>query len=289
MTRQADTDYQRIEKAIRYIQQQRLTQPALEDVAAHVHLSPAHFQKLFSRWAGVSPKKYLQYLTLSHAKSLLAAGQTSLQDAAYASGLSGSSRLHDLFVTIEGMTPGEFKSGGADLTVNYQFADTPFGEVIIAATDKGICQLAFTDNTTDAVESLQASLPNARCQAAKVPMHNEALKIFQQGWYPPQPLKLHLAGTPFQLKIWECLLSIPTGQLTSYGRIAEQIGKPGASRAVGSAIGANPVAYLIPCHRVIQNSGGLGGYRWGETRKSAIIAWESAHNAESPDSRQTSS
>ena len=276
MNRQADTDYQRIEKAIRFIQQQQHSQPGLDAIAAHVHLSPTHLQKLFTQWAGVSPKKYLQYLTLAHAKRLLASGHNSVLSASHAAGLSGSGRLHDLFITIEGMTPGEFKSGGADLRIHYQFADSPFGEVIIASTDKGICQLAFTDNAPDALESLKSRLPNACYQAAADAMHDEALAIFQQDWSQPHKIRLHLAGTPFQLKIWECLLAIPAGQLSSYGTIAKQIGKPGASRAVGSAIGVNPVAYLIPCHRVIQGSGGLGGYRWGETRKRAMIAWESA-------------
>ncbi len=274
MNRRADTDYQRIEEAIRYIQQRQLAQPALEDVAAHIHLSPTHFQKLFSQWAGVSPKKYLQYLTLAHAKRLLAQSQSSVLSAAHASGLSGSGRLHDLFITIEGMTPGEYKNGGTDLAVNYQFADTPFGEVIVASTDKGICHLAFTDQATEALDSLKAQLPNASYREAAVTLHEEALTIFQQDWSQPRRMRLHLAGTPFQLKVWECLLTIPAGQLTSYGRIAEQIGKPGASRAVGSAIGANPVAYLIPCHRVIQGGGGLGGYRWGMARKGAMIGWE---------------
>lgn len=275
MKEQQQTDYARVEKAIHYIFAHRFEQPSLTDIAAYMELSPHHFQKLFSQWAGISPKKFMQYLTLEHAKKLLKNDRASVLEAAYESGLSGPGRLHDLFANIEGMTPGEYKNGGEALTINYSFASTPFGKVIVAATPRGICHMFFVEDETQAINDLQARFPHATYQQTSDQLQQAALQIFSEDWQQPDNIKLHLAGTPFQLKVWESLLKIPLGQLTTYGDIAKQIGKPQASRAVGTAIGANPVAFLIPCHRVIQSTGHIGGYMWGAPRKSAIIAWES--------------
>ena len=199
-----------------------------------------------------------------------------LIEAAIESGLSGSSRLHDLFINIEGMTPGEFKNGGESLVINYNFAESPFGKILIASTTKGICHLAFADDGPDAFNSLRSKFPNAYFQQASDLFQENALAIFNSNWKNLDSVKLHLKGTPFQVKVWETLLKIPAGRLTTYGTIATQIQNPKASRAVGTAIGANPVAFLIPCHRVIQSSGIFGGYHWGSIRKAAIIGWEAA-------------
>ncbi len=273
---EAQNNYQRIAQAIEYIQQNYRTQPSLDEVAAYVHVSPFHFQRIFTEWAGVSPKKFLQYISLSHAKHLLRQQEASLFDATEALGLSGTSRLHDLFISIEGMTPGEYKNGGASLPIYYTFAESPFGKLLVASTYKGICYMAFYDNSTEALAALQAHFPNAHLVAETTLFHQQALLFFQEDWQALPKLKLHLKGSDFQLKIWEALLKIPMGELTTYGTIAQQIQHPKAARAVGTAIGSNPVAYLIPCHRVIQTSGALGGYMWGTTRKTAIIGWESA-------------
>lgn len=271
--------YERVAQAIDYIQINFKSQPSLEEVAAHVHLSPFHFQRLFYDWAGVSPKKFLQYLSVSHAKDLLHTQQLSLLDTAFETGLSGSSRLHDLFIHIEGMTPGEYKRGGEGLYIVYAFADSPFGEVLVAATTRGVCHLAFSEQNEQALFDLKSHFPNAHyTQSTNQHMH-EALAAFQQLGENPTRLsqiKLHVKGTDFQLKVWESLLKTPFGQFSTYGEIAQRIDAPKAARAVGTAIGHNPVAFLIPCHRVIQASGALGGYHWGSTRKSAIHAWEMA-------------
>lgn len=270
------TNYRRIERAIDYLVRHFREQPSLDEVAATVHLSPYHFQRLFTQWAGVSPKKFIQYLSVQHAKSLLRQRHSTLLEASHQTGLSGTGRLHDLFVRIEGMTPGEFKSGGERLAINYSFAESPFGEVVVASTPKGVCHLSFREREQDELESLQRQFPSASFRQMTDRHQQDALFIFQDDWRQLDRIRLHLAGTPFQLKVWESLLRVPGGQLASYGDIAGEMGAPGASRAVGRAIGANPVAFLIPCHRVIQSSGKLGGYRWGPTRKSAMIAWESA-------------
>lgn len=269
--------YQRIAAAIDYIQQNFKQQPSLNDIAAAVHMSPFHFQRLFSGWAGVSPKKFIQYLSLDYAKTLLNNERATLLDTAYATGLSGTGRLHDLFVTIEGMTPGEYKQGGQLLRINYCFADSPFGKLIVASTAKGICHMQFEEDETQGLADLIARFPNAKFHQLTDQLQQDALFIFQKDWRQIQKIKLHLNATPFQLKVWQSLLTIPEGQLTSYGQLAEKIEQPAASRAVGTAIGQNPVAFLIPCHRVIQSSGKLGGYRWGLTRKSALLGWEAAH------------
>ncbi len=276
MKTQDSATYQKIEEAIGYINQNFRQQPSLETIAEKVHLSPFHFQRLFTDWAGVSPKKFLQYLSVEYAKSILNDKQATLFDAAYETGLSSTGRLHDLFVKIEGMTPGEFKNGGENLNINYSYAQTPFGNVLIASTPKGICHIAFADDKNSAFDALKKSFPNAHYHAILDLNQQNALLIFTHDWQKLNQIKLHLKGTDFQLKVWESLLKIPLGRLSSYGNIAAQIQKPTASRAVGTAIGDNPVAFLIPCHRVIQSTGVFGQYHWGSSRKTAMIGWEAA-------------
>lgn len=273
MSYQRDINYARIEAAINFIKDHLQDQPSLDEIATAVQLSPFHFQKLFTEWAGVSPKKFMQYLTLEYAKSLLRNAGSTLLDTANATGLSSTSRLHDLFIAIEGMTPGEFKNGGAGLQINYHFSPSPFGELIIASTARGICHLFFVTDQQQAVNDLIARFPHASLQHRTDILQQEALGFFRRDWQQKQ-IRLHLSGTPFQLKVWESLLKVPMGSLVTYGAIANNIDKPKAARAVGTAIGNNPIAFLIPCHRVIQQTGRLGGYRWGESRKSAIIGWE---------------
>jgi len=269
-------NYQRIAQAITYIRTNFKQQPSLEQVASSVGLSTFHFQKLFTEWAGVSPKKFIQYLSIEHAKKLLCENKANLMDTAFDIGLSGPSRLHDLFVNIEGMTPGEFKNGGERLSINYCFAESSFGKIIVASTKKGICHLSFEDDELIGLAQLQSQFPNAKFRALVDQYQQQALSIFQRDWSELPAIKLHLAGTAFQLKVWQNLLRIPVGTLITYGQLAESVDKPKAARAVGTAIGRNPVGFIIPCHRVIQSTGVLGGYRWGTDRKSAIIGWESA-------------
>jgi len=276
MKQQEEINYNRIAKAIDYIKTHFKEQPGLEEIAAHVNLSPFHFQKLFAEWAGTTPKKFLQYISTAYAKKLLKENKVTLFEAAYETGLSGTSRLHDLFVSIEGMTPAEYKNDGQNLNINYNFADSPFGHMIIASTERGICYMAFEEDELVAVESLRTKFPNAVFKQQPDAHQQNALLFFQHDWTKLSKIKLHLRGTDFQLKVWETLLTVPVGRLTTYGSIAQKINSPGASRAVGTAIGSNPVAFLIPCHRVIQSSGTFGGYMWGNTRKTAIIGWESA-------------
>ncbi len=276
MSTQEQLNYDRIATAIAYLQQNFKVQPDLDQIAEKTNLSPFHFQRLFTEWAGVSPKKFLQYLSLAYAKDILRDQQLTLFDAAYEIGLSGTGRLHDLFVNIEGMTPGEFKNGGENLTINYDFTSTPFGKLLIASTTKGICHMAFADDEAKAFEELEQQFPEAKFHRQKDELQQGALHIFNQNWNEPNEVKLHLKGTPFQLKVWETLLKVPKGNFTTYGKIAQAIGNPNASRAVGSAIGDNPIAFLIPCHRVIQSTGNFGQYHWGQVRKSAILGWEAA-------------
>lgn len=276
MKEQEETNYSRIAEAIGYINTNFKTQPGLEEVAEKINLSPFHFQRLFTEWAGVSPKKFLQYLTVEHAKKMLKDSQATLFDTAFETGLSGTGRLHDLFINIEGMTPGEYKNGGENLIVNYSFADTPFGTILVASTAKGICHIAFADDEDHDLAVLKAKFPNAVYQQKVDAAQQNVLYIFTHDWSRLNDVKLHLKGTPFQLKVWETLLKIPSGQLTTYGTVAKSVGLPTASRAVGTAIGANPVALLIPCHRIIQSTGVIGQYHWGSTRKQAIIGWEAA-------------
>ena len=276
MNTQEKINYDRIAEAINYIKLNFKNQPNLDDVAEKVHLSPFHFQRLFTDWAGISPKKFLQYLSLDYAKNLLKDKQATLFDTAFETGLSGTGRLHDLFINIEGMTPAEYKNGGKELDINYSFAESPFGNIIVASTPKGICYMAFADDREDAFSKLQEQFPNATYTQVVDVAQQDALHIFKKDWSELSKIKLHLKGTSFQLKVWETLLKIPMGDLSTYSDISKQIHQPNASRAVGSAIGANPVAFLIPCHRVIKSTGESGGYHWGPTRKSAIIGWEAA-------------
>ncbi|MCA9899416.1 MAG: methylated-DNA--[protein]-cysteine S-methyltransferase [Anaerolineales bacterium] len=272
-------DYGRIEAAILYLEQNFQTQPTLADVAAHVGLSEYHFQRLFSRWAGTSPKRFLQFLTIQHSKKLLADSQTIL-DATYEAGLSSPSRLHDLFVTHEAITPGEFKQKGAGLTIQYGFHTSPFGNCLIALTERGICGLQFVADGDRAatLAELKASWPQAEFvedNGATRPFINPIFNLSEGEERPSLPL--YLKGTNFQIQVWQALLKIPVGTAVSYGTVAQLIGNPKASRAVGSATGSNPIGYLIPCHRVIRQAGNLGDYRWGSSRKKAILGWEAAH------------
>ncbi|WP_010249256.1 methylated-DNA--[protein]-cysteine S-methyltransferase [Myroides injenensis] len=276
MDKQAAINYKRISEAIDFIQQNFKTQPSLEDIAASIHLSPAHFQRLFSEWAGTTPKKFLQYISVQYAKQLLADRQATLFDTAIETGLSSTSRLHDLFINIEGMTPAEYKNGGKNLVINYSYDNSQFGAILIASTDKGVCYMAFIEEGMAAFDALVMKFPNATFKQERDLHQQNALAIFQRDWTELRNIKLHLKGTDFQLKVWETLLKIPLGNLSTYGKIADLIGNPKASRAVGTAIGSNPIAYLIPCHRVIQTSGHFGGYMWGPVRKTAIIGWETA-------------
>lgn len=266
-------DYSRIAHAIEYIDAHFLNQPSLEAVAAEVGLSEFHLQRLFKRWAGISPKRFLQFLTAEHAKHLLQESHNVL-DATYESGLSSPGRLHDLMVTIHAMTPGEIKSQGAGLTLYYGIHPTPFGDAVLAVTERGICGLDFITTSEDAILNLiQAEWPLAELKAS----HEQTQPVLEQIFSMDRPLSLFLKGTNFQIKVWESLLKIPFGQFATYEAIATAIGQPTAARAVGSAIGSNPVAFLIPCHRVIRKTGAFGNYKWGLSRKKAIIGWEAAH------------
>jgi AraC family transcriptional regulator, regulatory protein of adaptative response / methylated-DNA-[protein]-cysteine methyltransferase len=277
MNTQENINYNRVAEAIEYIKNNFRQQPNLDEVAEKVHLSPAHFQRLFTEWAGTSPKKFLQYISVEYAKTILKENQAAtLFDASFETGLSSTSRLHDLFINIEGMTPGEYKNGGKNLSINYSFAESPFGSLIVASTAKGVCYMAFEEDEEKALNNLKNKFPNAFFQRKLDLIQQNALFIFQNDWSRLHEIKLHLRGTDFQLKVWESLLKIPMGKLSTYGTIAKQIGIPKSSRAVGTAIGNNPVAFLIPCHRVIQSTGTFGGYMWGSARKTAIIGWEGA-------------
>jgi len=273
---QDQANFNRIAEAIEYICSNYKSQPQLDEVASRIAVSPYHFQKMFTEWAGVSPKKFLQYITVSNARKMLKEEGLTLFDAAIETGLSGTGRLHDLFINIEGMTPGEYKNGGEDLSIHYSFAESPFGQMLVASTSKGICHIAFADDEKKAFNELVEKFPNANYRQVVDMMQQNAMFIFRSDWSKLHQIKLHLKGTPFQLKVWETLLKIPMGKLTTYGAIAKHINLPKASRAVGTAIGENPVAYLIPCHRIIQSTGAFGGYHWGSIRKTAMIGWEAA-------------
>jgi len=273
---QDQANFNRIAEAIEYICSNYKSQPQLDEVASRIAVSPYHFQKMFTEWAGVSPKKFLQYITVSNARKMLKEEGLTLFDAAIETGLSGTGRLHDLFINIEGMTPGEYKNGGEDLSIHYSFAESPFGQMLVASTSKGMCHIAFADDEKKAFNELVEKFPNANYRQVVDMMQQNAMFIFRSDWSKLHQIKLHLKGTPFQLKVWETLLKIPMGKLTTYGAIAKHINLPKASRAVGTAIGENPVAYLIPCHRIIQSTGAFGGYHWGSIRKTAMIGWEAA-------------
>jgi len=276
MSTQDKIDFERIRKAIGYIVENGKEHIDLEQIASAVNLSPFHFQRMFTEWAGVSPKKFQQYISLQNAKRILKENQSTLFDTAYEVGLSGTGRLHDLFVTIEGMTPAEYRNGGESLNINYSNAESPFGKILIASTTKGICYMAFADDEDAALSDLRKLFPKANYNQYTDKIQQNALFVFTQDWKDLNKVKLHLKGTDFQLKVWETLLKVPEKHLTTYGQIANRIGTPKASRAVGSAVGNNPVAYLIPCHRVILSTGIIGQYHWGSDRKAAILGWENS-------------
>lgn len=271
------SDYERIAKAISFITERVKHQPTLDEISAHLHMSPFHFQRLFCRWAGVTPKRFLQILTVERAKQLLSESQ-SLLEVSNSLGLSSGSRLYDHFVRLEAVTPGDYKKGGVGITIEYAVHITPFGNVFIAVTPKGICKLAFlSQNDIEAhLEELSKKWPHAVMHENYEGTFKIVESMFGGDMKLNRPLSLHVSGTNFQISVWKALLDIPPGTVTSYTQVASEIGRPRAARAVGTAIGANPVAFLIPCHRVIQLSGKLGGYHWGETRMHAIHAWESA-------------
>lgn len=270
------TDYARIEKAIRFLDQERASAPSLAQVARHVGLSETHFQKLFTRWAGISPKRFVQHRTAEVVKQLLRERRPVL-DVSYEAGLSGPGRLHDLLVNAEAVTPGEYQRGGEGVTVRYGFHPTPFGESLIAVTARGVCHLAFVHPMTraQALERLRREWPAAELVADQDATRTAAAKAFPPPGSSRLPsLALHVKGTNFQLKVWRALLEVPAGSVTTYGEIAAAIGDPKAARAVGTAVGSNPVSYLIPCHRVIRSTGELGGYAWGPDRKRVMLALE---------------
>lgn len=271
------SDYERIARAISFITRHAASQPSLEEIAAHVDLSPFHFQRMFGRWAGVTPKRFLQALTVERAKQLLAESRP-LLEVSDSVGLSSGSRLHDHFVQLEAATPGDFKLRGAGLTVEYGVHDTPFGKVLIAVTARGICGLEFLDGDhADAgLGRLRGKWPHAAIRENSARTAAVAGAMFSRDGMPDRPLSLYVAGTNFQINVWRALLRIPPGKAASYAEVAAAAGRPGAARAAGRAVGDNPVAFLIPCHRVIRQSGELGGYRWGEVRKHALHAWETA-------------
>jgi AraC family transcriptional regulator of adaptative response/methylated-DNA-[protein]-cysteine methyltransferase len=271
-------DYERVEKAIAYLESHVTRQPALEDIAASVHLSQYHFQRLFGRWTGISPKRFLQFLTAEYAKSLLNESPNVL-DTAYNVGLSGAGRLHDLMVVCEAVTPGEVRRRGEGLTIAYGFHPSPFGRCLIAATDRGVCHLRFIWNAEPAalVAALMVRWPNAIFSEDPARIGALAGSVFR---FPQAaesaPLHLYVKGTNFQIQVWQALLKIPLGAAVTYQDIARHIGMPRAARAVGNAVGSNPIPFLIPCHRVIRKTGVFGNYGEGPLRKKAMLGWEAA-------------
>jgi len=274
----ASQDYQRIERAIRYLEENIRDQPDLEDVASAIGLSPFHFHRLFGRWVGTTPKRFLQYMTVEYAKERLLETETVLE-AAWDTGLSGGGRLHDLMVTVDAVTPGEFKRHGADLTIRYGVHPTPFGDCLLGVTGRGLCSLEFLAERSvdETLLGLARRWPGADLAAHPDETRQYLERLFPEpGAAPLGPFTLLIKGTNFQLQVWRALLQIPSGAVTTYGAIARHLNKPGASRAVGQAVGWNPISYLIPCHRVISSVAGFGGYRWGLPRKRAILGWEAA-------------
>jgi AraC family transcriptional regulator of adaptative response/methylated-DNA-[protein]-cysteine methyltransferase len=271
------SDYEKIAQAIKFIEKYQPQQPTLVQIAKHLHMSQFHFQRLFSRWVGITPKKYLQILTVDRAKKLLATSETVFETSLNV-GLTSTSRLHDHFVQLEACTPGEYKTGGIDMPIHYDTYGSPFGEIFMATTERGICKLVFIQNESidSLVPTLAKTWPHSLLTRGKTSLGNNVETRLFQHQQSKTPLSLFVKGTNFQIKVWRALLNINRGQLTNYMQIANAIGQHDANRAVGSAIGANPIALLIPCHRVVQKSGGIGGYRWGATRKHAIHAWENA-------------
>ena len=279
-------DYQRIAQAIHYLEANFRAQPDLDDMAASVHLSKYHFQRLFKRWAGISPTQFLHYLTLEYAKQKLAEAH-SVFEAALEAGLSGSSRLHDLFVTFEAITPGEYKQQGAGLHITYGFHDTPFGRCLLAVTERGICGLSFGQNgDASALARLRANWPQAQFTENQDETQPVVDSIFAPGPTDQHhPFHLLLKGTNFQVNVWQALLAVPPGAMVSYQDVAAYIGRPTATRAVANAIAHNPIGYLIPCHRVIKKDGNFHQYQWGTTRKRAMLGWEAGLQAQPGGSR----
>lgn len=263
------TPYQRVEKVIAYVDSHRQSQPDLATLARVAGLSPFHFHRLFSRWAGVTPKAFLKFVTNESAKELLL--KNDVLGASFAAGLSGPGRLHDLLVTVEGVTPGEFKAGGAGVLVRWGFHETRYGLALVGVTQRGLCHLAFVTSRDAALRELKKKWPRAVLREARAGTASVVARVFGGKKVP-----LHLWGTPFQLKVWEALLRIPAGRAATYAQVARAVGKPKASRAVGTAVGSNTLACVIPCHRVLRATGAFGGYRWGVARKRAILASEAA-------------
>lgn len=282
-TTQRARDYQRIERAMHFLHDHFREQPDLDDIAGAAHLSPFHFQRLFTRWAGISPNQFMRFLTVESAKRSLERSESVL-DATFDVGLSGPGRLHDLFVTYEGVTPGEYKTMGAGLEIAYGFHNGPFGAFLIATTERGVCALEFVgeDGRDATLDAVRQRWPGARFVRRQKDTEAVADGIFDAARIDAdQPLKLWFKGTNFQIRVWDALLRIPPGALTTYGAIAQAIGMPTSARAVGNAVGANPIGYLIPCHRVIRATAMADtNYRWGPARKLALIGWEAAHAEE---------
>jgi AraC family transcriptional regulator of adaptative response/methylated-DNA-[protein]-cysteine methyltransferase len=269
-------DYAHVKQTLAFISQNWREQPSLEVIAAQSGLSPFYLQKLFTRWAGLSPKQFLQAVTLDHARSLLR-GDANLLDASHELGLSGPSRLHDLFVTHEGMTPGVYKARGAGLTITYGYHPSPFGTALIMRTQGRLAGLAFADDggESQALADMTRRWPQADYVEDQAATAALARRVFsRQEWSKDQPLKIIFIGTDFEIRVWQTLLSIPLGSASTYSQVAAQLGMPKASRAVGSAVGRNPLAFVVPCHRVLAKSGALHGYHWGLTRKRAMLGWE---------------
>jgi AraC family transcriptional regulator of adaptative response/methylated-DNA-[protein]-cysteine methyltransferase len=277
-------DYALIRRAIAFLSETWAEQPSLERLAQHLELSPAHCQKLFKRWCGLSPKEFVQAITVDHARGLLG-GAASVLDAAYEVGLSGAGRLHDLFVSHEAMTPGDYKRRGEGLQMAWGFHPSPFGDALLIATERGLAGLAFVDeDKTQSREDVLADMterwPRARFVAAPERTAPLARQVFDPAtWRPDQPVRLVMIGTDFEVRVWEALLHIPMGRAVSYQDIARHLGQPTAARAVGSAVGRNPISFVVPCHRVLRGDGSLGGYHWGLTRKRALIGWETGRLA----------
>jgi AraC family transcriptional regulator, regulatory protein of adaptative response / methylated-DNA-[protein]-cysteine methyltransferase len=286
LTADRSRDYDLIRRAIAFLSETWTEQPSLDRLAGHLGLSPAHCQKLFKRWCGLSPKEFVQAITVDHARGLLE-GSASVLDAAHEVGLSGGSRLHDLFVSHEAMTPGDYKRRGEGLEMAYGFHASPFGEALLIATERGLAGLAFVDedkgqSRQDALADMMQRWPKARYVEEPSRTAPHARQIFTPGeWQREKPVRLVMIGTDFDVRVWEALLKIPVGRAVSYTDIARHIGSPAASRAVGSAVGRNPLSFVVPCHRVLRGDGSLGGYHWGLTRKRALIGWETGHLAAS--------
>lgn len=277
-------DYDHVREAIAFLMRHWIEQPSLEQLSEHLGLSPAHCQRLFKRWCGLSPKEFVQAITVDHARSLLN-GSASVLETAYEVGLSGAGRLHDLFVSHEAMTPGEFKVRGEGLQISYGFHESPFGDALVMATERGVAGLAFVDedkgqSRAEALADMTRRWPRATYVEAPWKTAAHARQIFEtETRKQEQPVRLVLIGSDFDVRVWETLLKIPMGRAVSYADIARHLGQPNASRAVGSAVGRNPISFVVPCHRVLRGDGNLGGYHWGLTRKRALIGWETGRVA----------